>query len=62
LATVINGARFTYEDAGTPRVAYYDKATNLLTVLSDDERVIVTHFSPTSGERYCRNHDQSTYV
>jgi hypothetical protein len=60
--TIVNGIRFTYEDAGTPRVGYYDRATNRLTVLSDDELVIITHFSPSGGERYCRNRDQSTYV
>lgn len=61
-ATIVNGVRFTYEDGGTPRIGFYDKANNLLTVVSDDGLAIITHFSPTGGERYCRNRSQSTYV
>jgi hypothetical protein len=62
LATITNGARFTYEDAGTPRIGYYEKVTNLLTVVSDDGLAIITHFAPTRGEQYCRDRPQSTYV
>lgn len=61
-ATIASGTHFTYEDNGTPRIGYYDKAANLLTVVSDDGRAIITHFSPSGGERYCRNRSQSTYV
>jgi hypothetical protein len=62
LVTIASGTRFTYEDSGTPRVGYYDKTTNLLTVVSDDQLAIITHFAPSGGERYCRNRSQSTYV
>ena len=62
LVTIANGTRFTYYDGTEPRVGYYDKSTHLLTVVSGDERAIITHFSPGGGERYCRNRSQSTYV
>jgi len=62
LATIIHGTRFTYDDGGVPRIGYYDKSTNSLTVVSDDGRAIVTHFPPSSGERYCRTRSNSTYV
>jgi hypothetical protein len=62
LTTISNGDRFTCEDAGTPRIGYYDKVANLLTVVSDDGLAIITHFSPTRGEQYCRDRPRSTYV
>jgi hypothetical protein len=62
LVTIVRGTRFTYDDGGVPRVGYYDRVTNRLTVVSDDERAIITHFPPSGGERYCRTRSQSTYV
>lgn len=61
--TVIAGTRFTYDDndSGERRVGYYDVASNRLTVLSDDERAIITHFPPSRGEQYCRDLPNSTY-
>lgn len=61
IVTIVNGKRFTYDESGTPRVGYFDRRTGRLTVVSDDERVIITHFAPSGGERYCRNRSQSTY-
>jgi pyocin large subunit-like protein len=62
LATFRRGTRFTYDDGGVPRIGYYDKGTNRLTVVSDDGRAIITHFPPSGGERYCRSRTNSTYV
>jgi hypothetical protein len=62
LTTIANGASFTYEDGGTPRIGYYDNRTNRLTVVSDDGLAIITHFAPSRGEQYCRDLAQSTYV
>ena len=58
------GARFEFEDrkSGRDRVGYYDKATNRLTVLTDDELIILSHYRPTQGEAYVRRLLRSTYT
>ena len=55
------GRRFTYTDPSTnePRVGYYDPPTRRLTVLTDDELIIVTHFD--CEESYVRRLPNSSY-
>lgn len=42
---------FAYDDptTGLPRVGCYDGETGLFTVLSDDDRWIISHFAPRDG-------------
>jgi hypothetical protein len=56
------GTYFEYHDPETAewRVGYYDRPTERLTVLNDDETVIVTHFRCT--ERYVADRPRSTYA
>jgi hypothetical protein len=63
LDTIQVGTRFTFEDPakGRKRVGYYDKVTNRLTVVSDDELFILSHYPPDRGERYVRDRPGSTY-
>jgi pyocin large subunit-like protein len=58
------GARFEFEDrkSGRDRLGYYDKATNRLTVLTDDGLLILSHYRPTQGETYLRRLKRSTYT
>ena len=51
---------FIDDESGEPRVGYYDRWTERLTVLSDDERVIHTHFH--CPERYVESRRGSTYT
>ena len=62
--TVVDGVRFEFEDrkSGRDRVGYYDRATNRLTVLTDDELFILSHYRPTRGEAYVRGLLRSTYT
>lgn len=64
LDTIQAGTRFEFEDqkSGRDRVGYYDKATNRLTVLTDDELLILSHYRPTQGETYIRRMLRSTYT
>lgn len=64
LDTVTVGVRFEFEDrkSGRDRVGHYDKATNRLTVLTDDEMFILSHYRPTRGEAYVRGLLRSTYT
>ncbi len=57
------GVRFTFEDIakGALRVGYYDKVSNRLTVMTDDELVILSHYPPDRGEQYVRDRPSSTY-
>ena len=52
--TIRDGVRFTYTDDthDVPRVGYFAPSTGLLTVLTESERVIVTHFP--ADEEYVR--------
>jgi pyocin large subunit-like protein len=63
LTTIASGTRFTFhdDDSGEDRVGYYHAATNRLTIVSDDEHAIITHFLPSRGEQYCRDQTDSTY-
>jgi hypothetical protein len=58
------GTRFEFEDrkSGRNRVGYYDKATNRLTVLTDDELIILSHYCPSQGDAYVRRLKRSTYT
>jgi len=62
--TIRVGVRFEFEDrkTGRDRVGYYDKATNRLTVLTDDELTILSHYRPARGEAYIRGLLRSTYT
>jgi hypothetical protein len=62
--TIQVGIRFEFEDrkTGRDRVGYYDRATNRLTVLTDDELFILSHYLPTRGEVYIRGLIRSTYT
>lgn len=64
LDTIQAGARFEFEDrkSGRDRVGYYDVATNRLTVLTDDELYILSHYRPRHGEVYVRGLLRSTYT
>ena len=55
------GRRFTFTDVSTnePRVGYYDLPARRLTVLTDDEMIIVTHFD--CEESYVRRLPNSSY-
>jgi hypothetical protein len=59
--TISAGRRFTYRDpdANEPRVGYFDARGNRLTVLTDDEIAIVTHFA--CPDRYARRLPDSDY-
>jgi hypothetical protein len=63
LDTIRAGVRFTFVDTakGLQRVGYYDSVTNRLTVLSDDELLILSHSPPDRGEQYVRDRPGSTY-
>ena len=50
---------FIDDDAGDLRVGYYDRWTERLTVLSDDDLLILTHFR--FPERYVVTRRGSTY-
>lgn len=60
--TIENGTYFEFfdDESGEPRVGYYDRWTERLTVLSDDEQVIRTHFR--CPERYVVSRRGSTYT
>jgi hypothetical protein len=64
LDTISVGVRFEFEDgkSGRPRVGYYDIAMNRLTVLTDEEVFILSHYRPTRGEPYVRGLLRSTYT
>jgi hypothetical protein len=64
LETISVGVRFEFEDrkSGRLRVGYYDVAMNRLTVLTDDELVILSHYRPTRGEPYVQGLLRSTYT
>ena len=51
---------FFDDESDEPRVGYYDRWTERLTVLSDDELVIRTHFR--CPERYVMSRRGSTYT
>lgn len=59
--TIRSGRRFTYRDEGSgeSRVGYYDLRQGRLTVLTDDEAAIVTHFP--CPEHYVRRQPASEY-
>ena len=59
--TIRNGRQFTYRDPDNdePRVGFYDVQRGRLTVVTDDESAIVTHFS--CPERYVRRLPSSDY-
>jgi len=61
--TIATGVRFEYIDSnsGLGRVGYFDRATELLTVLDRNELVIITHFKPDRKEHYVRDLPNSTY-
>lgn len=63
LATIRVGRRFTYDDesTGQPRVGYFHRPTRRLTILTDDERIIVSHFCCEGGAAYVRGLIDSTY-
>ena len=63
LATLRVGRRFTYTDetTGQPRVGYFHRSARRLTVLTDDERIIVNHFRCEGGAAYVRGLIDSTY-
>ena len=50
---------FVDSDTGAPRVGYYDRWTERLTVLSDDESTLFSHFR--CPERYVAGLLGSTY-
>jgi len=60
--TMEAGTCFQYVDdeSGELRVGYYDRWTERLTVLSDDEQLIVSHFR--CPERYVTSRRSSTYA
>jgi hypothetical protein len=62
--TINVGVRFEFEDrkTGRPRVGYYDIARNRLTVLMNDELVLLSHYRPLRGEPYVRGLLRSTYT
>jgi hypothetical protein len=59
--TYLGCTPFTYRDEGSgePRVGYYDVRHGRLTVLTDDEAAIVTHFP--CPEHYVRRQPASDY-
>jgi hypothetical protein len=61
-ATISAGERFEYIDSnsGLARVGYFDRATELLSVLDSDELVIITHFKPDRKGQYVRDVPNST--
>jgi len=63
LDTIQVGVRFTFDDLarGVKRGGYYDAATNRLTIMTDDELFILSHYPPDRGERYVRDRPSSTY-
>jgi hypothetical protein len=60
--TIDRGIHFEYVDDGSlqPRVGYYDRWTERLTVLGDDQQLIVSHFR--SNERYVSSRRSSSYA
>ena len=54
LAMLHLGRRLTYTDetTGQPRVGYFQRSTRRLTILTDDEYIIVSHFR-CEGTPYC---------
>ena len=64
LDTIAVGVRFEFEDrkSGRDRLGYYDKATNRLTVTTDDGLFILSHYRPSRGEAYVRGLLRSTYT
>ncbi len=62
LSTIQLGSPFTFKNRrGVPRIGYYHSGTNRLTMVTDDDRFIVTHFPPTRGADCCRTRLASTY-
>jgi hypothetical protein len=59
--TVRVGTPFTFQQEGKHRVGYYDRTTNRLTVLNEDETRILSHFPPGRGEQYVLDRPGSTY-
>ena len=62
-ATIRVGKRFTYRDpdTGEPRVGYCAMGSGKLTILQQDEAVILSHFIPGGGRQYVRSLPESTY-
>jgi hypothetical protein len=60
--TIEVGTRFNYRDPESRewRIGFYDRVTGRLTVLSDDETEIVTHYR--CPERYVENLLSSDYT
>ncbi len=59
---VRTGKRFTYRTpGGRPRVGYFDQTSGLLTALTRDEVIILTHYRPQDGATYVRALPESTY-
>jgi hypothetical protein len=59
--TIRTGRRFAYQDpaSGQGRLGYFDRRSGLLTALTDDEAIIVTHF--LTDEQYVRQLPGSTF-
>jgi hypothetical protein len=57
-----DGVRFTYTDSGSglPRVGYFDAEAGLLTIVTEDDRTIVSHFP--ADEDYVRTLLDSDYA
>jgi pyocin large subunit-like protein len=64
LDTISVGVRFEFADrkSGRDRLGYYDRATNRLTVTTDDGLIILSHYRPSRGEAYVRGLLRSTYT
>jgi hypothetical protein len=60
--TIERGTYFEFvdEDTGEGRVGYYDRWTERLTILSDDEAVMISHFR--CPVRYVESQPGSTYA
>ena len=54
-ATIRVGKRFTYRDpdTGEPRVGYFAMGSGKLTILQQDEAVILSHFIPGAAGNTC---------
>lgn len=63
LLAVRLGRRFTYTDetTGLPRIGYFHRSSRRLTILTADERIIVSHFRCDGGAAYARGLIDSTY-
>ena len=58
--TMTVGTFFEYRTGARWRVGYYDRGTGRLTILTDDQAEIVTHYR--CPERYVETLDGSTYA